>query len=362
MDWAPHDPVLRTAQAGGATVRDLRAIMDARGAPVTADAMRSRLRRLRLVAARDVRESRIAKAVAHGPRPAAEESAVEPEEPAELPRDLRTPEPIPHHEATVETLPSRLLVLSDAHNPIIDVRAFDAVVARARDYRPDRIVIAGDWFDCWLISGHNHEAERLFTPGARLQEEFDSARPRMQALADVAPVEFIIGNHEHRLSRLVDAHPGLFGLDALAWHRLAGLPSNVRVHPYGTQLRIGPLSILHGDRMGSKFGLPIHAAYWMLNRYAGRNVIFGHSHRLEVRHRAYPDEHGRMHIYTAINCAHLTDHRQHRAYAVDPDWHPGYCEVDFWRDGDRPRFTAAAVPIIEGRFCRDGKVYGKAWQ
>jgi len=382
IDWTSHRPILEAARANGATTGDLMDLVvwreRERGNTVERQgAVRDGVRRFigtKAVAAlrtggtstadRGEHESQPAVKVCAVPAPRSrlheQESFREQESAPErtLPKGLIPPDPVPDHRVSVSGSPRSVLCLSDLHIPIHDKRAVDTVIAFARDQKPDVIVLAGDCVDCWLLSSFVHEADRLFEPGARLQEELDTARPIFDAIAaTTGRVEYLLGNHEARLSKLVNLHPGTFGLRALEWSSLAGLPSNFTVHRYGARLRVGAMTFEHGDRIGSKMGLPIHAAHWVLNRHGGRNVAFGHSHRLEMRVRTVWDERGQPHEYVAINTGHLSDVAGHR-YVSEPDWHPGFLWLDCWTDGGEDRFTPSLIPIVSSRFSFGGRLYG----
>lgn len=276
-----------------------------------------------------------------------------------VPKEAQPPE-VPIDSSAVDRAdnPGSTLVISDIHVPIHDERALASVIAFARDKRPEVIVINGDLLDCWLISSHDKEVDRLFDPGARLQEEFDTARPILEALCATAKrVHFIPGNHENRIGRLVRANPGLFGLRALEWKALAGFPDKITVHQYGTRLRVGLVNFVHGDRLGGgRFGPPKHAASWVLDNQGNRSVVFGHTHRLESRFKTVWDEAGRPHQYVAINGGHLSDVSKQK-YVSEPNWQHGFVFIEGWSQGGKPRFTPSTVPIVDGRFSFDGKVY-----
>lgn len=340
--WHEHDAELKRMITVGASAGTLRAWLRAKGADPGRDALRHWLARQAL-----------------RPLPPHAASTPPPQQPATMPRELVPPEPPPDHDVSVAGIPRRVLTLADVHVPIHDQHAVDAVIAFARDIRPDAIVINGDFIDCWLISSFDHTPERLFSPGARLQEELDAASPILAALSSTcSTLYYVPGNHERRLQRLVTAHPGLFGLNALAWSALLRAPPNVRFCDYGAQLRIGPVTWVHGDRVISDRA--VHLAHLFLLKYLGRNIVFAHHHRDQRMHRTVPDEHGRPHVYGAQGVGHLTRAECHREYIVDPSWQSGVLVTDYWRGprGDT-RFTHHPVLLIDGMLEWDGRLYGR---
>lgn len=282
----------------------------------------------------------------------------EPEEPEKLvlPRGTKPPEDVPDHNVTDESLPRFLLCDGDVHHPIQDPHVEAAKLAFARDLKPATWVSIGDTYDCWLISRHDKEPDRLFDGPARLQQEFDSAQPYWREVCSISErVHYILGNHENRLQRLVGANPGLFGLRALEWGSIAGLPDKVQVHRYGARLRIGTMTFVHGDRLGGKFGV-VHLAHWMLANHGNRNVVFGHHHRQEMKCRTVFDEHGQPHDYVAIAQGHGSLVSEQK-YVSEPNWQHGFTVIEFWTEAGRPRFTAHPIYVVGGKFSFNGRIY-----
>lgn len=279
-----------------------------------------------------------------------------------VPKESRPPpEPIESRVSDPGSLPRFLFSDGDLHYPIHDKRVEAAKLALARDLKPETWVNVGDAWDCWLLSGFTKEPERIFDPGSRLQEEFDSSRPYFDEAARIAGrYHLILGNHERRLWRLIAANLGLFGLRALEWRSMAALPGNVQVHPYGTRLRVGPVTFEHGDAIGGKFGVK-HPGAWLLDNRGNRNTVFGHTHRASTTYRTIWDEEGQDHTYVAINQGHGSDVSQQK-YAAEPSWQHGFTVIEYWSESGKPRFTPHLITIVNGRFSFNGRQYGMPWQ
>lgn len=102
------------------------------------------------------------------------------------------------------------------------------------DYRPDVLVVIGDWWDLASLSKHE-EPGSIVMEGARLKADIEVGNEAFEVLT--APMEkeearlarrrqrrwriekhFTMGNHEHRLTRTVASDPkfdGMFTLDDL---------------------------------------------------------------------------------------------------------------------------------------------------
>lgn len=250
-------------------------------------------------------------------------------------------------------LPVRMLVCSDLHFPIQDPYYINALVAFARDWRPDTWVLLGDVYDFFSLSSYDKEPERL--PG-RLQEEFDSGAEFLKQVCEIsARVEYILGNHEGRLERLVKANQGLFGLRALSWNKIAELPEKIKIHPYGSRVKIGTIGFEHGDRLGGKFGV-LHAAAWALANRPGQHTIFGHNHRVETSYRTAMSDEGRK-TFMAHGLGHGSDVTKQKYAGPSPNWQQGFAAIEFWTVGGRPRFNLHPITLTEGRFSFGGRIY-----
>lgn len=277
-----------------------------------------------------------------------------------LPPGTKPPEVPPDRPRIVrEPIPSRGIVSSDVHFPIEDKRVNAAKLAFARDFKPDVWIELGDLYDLWSVSRFPKEADRWQSVGGRLQEEFDAAQDYWEAICTLVPkVHYVLGNHERRLADLIDANPGLLGLRALGWKRLAGIPDMVNVYPYGTRLNIGGLWFEHGDRIrGAK-----HHADWALANRLGQSTTFGHYHQIESRHRSVMTE-GGYKSYGAHGLGHGSDVEKQRyvcpaAEAPDASWQHGFGAIRWWLAGGKPRFRFDHMPVINGVLMGlDGTVY-----
>lgn len=300
----------------------------------------------------ELSEAGIASAVARGMAAATAEPDIQ------LPSGQRPSSLPPDHIVRAEPPASGyVLITSDHHCPIHDKAAESAVLALAADIRPRVWVGNGDLIDAWWISRHEKEADRLVDrdSGVRIIDEVESFRPFMAAMASIVERGYIgMGNHENRLSALINANPGLHGLPGLKWQSIFNPPPNVQVMDYGYRLQMGPVSMVHGDRIGGRFGVK-HPGEWCLANQGARSVIFGHTHRVSTTLRTTWEDTGSRQVI-AINQGHLSDvAKQH--YVVEPNWQQGLVVLDFWTEAGRPRYTPYVLPVIDGTIRFAGKTY-----
>jgi predicted phosphodiesterase len=250
--------------------------------------------------------------------------------------------------------PIRLICDSDLHYPIHDPAVTRAKFKFAKVFKPDAWINAGDCYDLYSVSSFAKEGVRMHQLGATLQQEFDSANSYWKQVCDIAEnVHFILGNHEGRLMRLIDANQGLFKLKALEWHTMAGIPEKVQIHKEGSIVNIGGISFMHGDQIGGRFGVK-NPTVWAAENFA-ESCIFGHFHSLATTYKTIRRD-GRL---KNIVC-HMQGHgsiTSKQTYAKNPSWTHSFTAIEFYEVGGKPRFTIHPIPIVEGRFMFGGQLF-----
>lgn len=146
----------------------------------------------------------------------------------------------------------RLLLVPDTHAPFEDSRAFDLMLHGMRsEWRPQGIVVLGDFFDFYSLSAHPPETDR--------QEDFEDellrGRARLHQLEDLGAKRrlFIAGNHEQRLERYLARNaPKLYR--SLSLPQLLGLKSGGWEYtPYKQSVQIGRVWLTHDTGRSGKY-------------------------------------------------------------------------------------------------------------
>ena len=97
--------------------------------------------------------------------------------------------------------------------PFHDERAVDVMLQAIGLYRPNRLVIIGDFFDFPMLSRFQQEPEFAQTLQATIQEGYDLLRKIRKTAGDKCKMDFIPGNHETRMQRAITNNlPQLFNL------------------------------------------------------------------------------------------------------------------------------------------------------
>lgn len=148
----------------------------------------------------------------------------------------------------------------------------------ARDFKPDEIIIAGDFHDSYCISQYEKEPTRDFKT---LDEELGSGRDALVKLQKLFPRSsfvYLQGNHENRIERyIIHSAPKLWG--SIDIKKLLGVPKSWNYLPYGQKnfYRMGKLIATHGSITGK------YATLKMIERY-GTSIIHGHTHHIQEFH------------------------------------------------------------------------------
>lgn len=172
----------------------------------------------------------------------------------------------------------KALVIPDCHIPYEDKRAYELMLAVAKDVDPDEIVILGDYADFYSLSSHGRDSAVT----EQLQDEIFEVVKRLKQLNRLFPNAkkvYIEGNHEYRMARYINSRcPDLYGfvdtrivleLDLLGWEFVPYCPN--QKHPVlGSKL-----IARHEPLAGGK-----HVAQNSVEK-AMHSLIFGHTHRIQ---------------------------------------------------------------------------------
>jgi len=170
--------------------------------------------------------------------------------------------------------PRRILFVPDTHVPYHDKFAWMLMLKAARIFKPDEVVVLGDFADFYSVSAHSKNPNRRND----LKWEVDQARECLKDLQALGATRniFVCGNHEERLERyLSDRAPALFnsvkvpeilGLTESGWH----------YYPYREQYKLGKLHITHDT------GPCGQNAHRQSSATFQGSAVIGHTHRMEL--------------------------------------------------------------------------------
>jgi len=186
----------------------------------------------------------------------------------------------------------RIGVLPDCQvKPGVDISHLPKIGQYFADKRPDVIVCIGDFADMPSLSSHE-AAGSLKTENQRYQLDIQSVQEAMQAL--MTPIQEVIrttdwkprlvmtmGNHEHRITRALEAFPKLLGTIQLEDLRYTDW--GWEVYPFLEPVVIKGIAFCHYFQTG-QMGRPASSARAILNKQhmscfaghqQGRDIAYG---------------------------------------------------------------------------------------
>lgn len=158
------------------------------------------------------------------------------------------------------------------------------------DYRPDVIVVAGDWWDMPSLNGHEKqgskpmEGQRYSEDVAAGNEAFELLVKPMRRLRSYKPeCHFLFGNHEHRIVRAASADPKLDGVISLTHLKTPGF----KRHPFLERVWIDGIVYSHYFQQQNSHHAIGGTVDNRLNRI-GDSFVQGHQQGFLYGNRVYP--------------------------------------------------------------------------
>ncbi len=237
----------------------------------------------------------------------------------------------------------RIAFIPDTHHPFHAIKPWQLMLRALKSWKPHRIVIAGDFLDCYSVSAHSKDPSRV----DQLDVEIGSANLGLDELDALGAKDkhYICGNHEHRLQRyLHDKAPALAG--SLSLQQLLRLKQRGWTWtPYMSHLKIGKLHLTH------ECGNCGPMAHQKAREAFGGNVVIGHTHHMAVSYAG--NSRGESHVgamFGWLGDPTMIDY-MHRVRASK--WQHGFGIGHMLPSGV---VHLQAVPIVSGVCVVDGKV------
>jgi predicted phosphodiesterase len=178
----------------------------------------------------------------------------------------------------------KVLFVPDTHRPYHDKLAWGVFLRAAKAFKPDIIIVLGDFIDCAAVSFYSRDPR-----APRLKQEIEDAAHGLRELENLGAGRhiYIEGNHEERLPRyLKDRAPEIFEL--LDLKSLLGLTPKWEYVPYREFFSIGKAIVTHDLEKSGR-----NANEQALNDAQG-NVVIGHTHAMNVAYRG--NARGKTHV------------------------------------------------------------------
>ncbi len=229
-----------------------------------------------------------------------------------------------------------------------DMKAFGAAFEFLRDFKPDTLILGGDFLDCGVISHHNKNRKKS-VEGLRLLSDAEGLRKEVLDPLETLKADkqvYIIGNHEDWVEDLIEENPGIEGLVDV--RKMLGLDKESwQLVPQGKYVNVGKLTFMHGDQLsGGEHVAKAAVTHWE------RSVRFGHHHTFQTYTKVSPiDERlARTGVAVPALCTKGPKYGEGKANRWVQGFNFGYVH----QDGSFNDY----VPIItNGRTTINGKTY-----
>jgi hypothetical protein len=231
----------------------------------------------------------------------------------------------------------KTLILGDIHAPYYDKRAFNAMLAFSKWWKPEYIYLNGDIIDFYSISRFDKDPSRIVS----LQDDIDCAHDLIKQVRKANPnagITFNEGNHEIRLIKY-------------KWNKAPEL-SCLRGLEIESLLKLDELGINY-QKDFSKFKNTIikhgtvvrkHSAYTARAEFekTGMSGVNNHTHRLG---NYFLTNISGEYMWLEGGC--LCDLKPEYYEGGTPNWQHGFI-IGFYKSGST-RFNLDQVQIIHGK-------------
>ena len=166
----------------------------------------------------------------------------------------------------------KILFIPDCHIPYHDAYAFDLMMRAGKAFKPDHVIIMGDFADFYAVSSHDKRPDKI----SQLADEASQVIEKLQEVKKLGAKNnvYVSGNHEDRLPRyLMQKAPELY--KTMTIQSVLALKENGFTYvPYKDDYQIGKLYVTHDT---GKAGVNAHKQ--ALDTY-NANIVIGHTHRM----------------------------------------------------------------------------------
>lgn len=249
----------------------------------------------------------------------------------------------------------KLVAAGDFHIPYHDPVLLGLFYEFLNNFKPDILVINGDFLDCFSIS----KFDKIPNRGLSLKNEISLGKDILQRFRNILPnaeIYYIEGNHEFRLRKItISQAPGLYDLttleEQLELRRLnikwIGTKENASKW-VDTYKRFGQLYVGHFNKVAR------HSAYTAkaLVEEKGISLVQAHVHRLGKYYKTLEDNNQTKLVGIEGGCMCDTN----PSYMGHANWQQGWVVAYIDTQGSE-RFHAYDIPVLGYKFFFNDKIY-----
>lgn len=234
----------------------------------------------------------------------------------------------------------KVVQINDVHVPYQDNKTLKSVYSFLEDFKPDQLVIAGDFLDFYELSTFDKNPDRQ----NHIQDELDESYKILKQFKELCPeIHFIKGNHEDRLRRFLWKNPQLASLKVLELSKLLCLDL-LEIEYHEDEYILNEFRFHHGTVVRGESGASAKAEHI---KY-GSSSSAGHTHRLGTYYKT--DARGTT---ASFENGCLCDLRPEYVKGI-PNWQQALSVFYF----DDNRYFCQQVPIVNHKFIYNEKLYG----
>ena len=238
----------------------------------------------------------------------------------------------------------KVIILPDVHMTDICPKDYLPVKKFIKQFKPDEIILLGDFMDVSSLSAWDYDKKRLME-GKRFKKELDRSNKELDFLQQYTKkIIYLEGNHEDRINRYLDKNPEMEGLIEVEEH-LELRSRKIKFIKMNDLYKLGDMYFTHGMYTN------LHHARKHLQTL-GCNICYGHQHSTQ----------------TAMQ--NMAMQKPYMAYALGTlgDKKPDYLKnrpgnwinqfgIFYWNESNG-HFNLYPVNVIKGKFLWNGKSYG----
>ena len=197
---------------------------------------------------------------------------------------------------------TKFIAWPDTHIPSQDKAAVATALKLVEWYKPEVIVILGDFLDCAPVSHWLKQNSRNRTKeNLRLASDYKVGNDLLDKMTKhgCKHLVYLEGNHEDWINDAIEKNPefeGLIELDLglkFAERRKKGL--KITQLSYGKCFNLGKLWFTHGTYTGVNHAAKHLQAY-------GRSIVYGHLHDLQLATKVSPVDVDDKHLAISLGC------------------------------------------------------------
>lgn len=179
----------------------------------------------------------------------------------------------------------KILIIGDAHiSEHDDLRRFKAMVKVIKKFKPNKILIIGDFLTMDCLSAWDKNKKKIME-GKRFKNEIEKGNEALDIIQEEfkGEVIYLEGNHEERLERYLDIQPTFDGVVNIPI-QLKLAERKIKWVKFKEFYNINGISFTHIPIAGN--GRPIGGTNLVKKALSmfSNSVVFGHTHSLKFDH------------------------------------------------------------------------------